>query len=845
MAPPTTHLPIDATIPAILAALDSQPSVVIEAPTGAGKSTRVPPALADALGGDGKIVVVQPRRVAARAVARRIAEERGESPGGEVGYQVRFDRKTSGNTRILVVTDGILLRMLQTDPFLEDVDAICFDEFHERRLNTDLGLALTRRVQQEVRPDLKLIVMSATLDAGPIAEWLGAPRIVSEGRTFPVDIVYEAARGDLSLSGQIVRALRKHSPQIDGDVLVFLPGVGEIRDAHAALRDAFGRDDFEFLELYGDLPPEEQDRVFASGPQRRVVLATNVAETSVTIPGIRLVIDSGLARTMRLDPSTGFDRLRVESISRAEADQRAGRAGRTSAGLAVRLWAAHADRQRDEFPTPEIRRVDIADALLELFAWGEANPLAFPWFEAPDPGRTRHALRLLSEIGLIDDHGLTAVGRMARELPLPPRLAAMLLYGAAAGEAERASYAAALLSERDVFLRSFGDRVGNTGSESDLDDRIRALRGERWSQHLHRGAAHTVRRLQKRLRRDVAKFQREARLEALEIAGYNTAFVRAYPDRIAQRREGSARRAITSAGRGLYLHESSSVARSSLFVALEVVDTDSPHAESLCVKAVGIERNDVPAVLVERAVVCEFVEEHERVEVREEERLGAIILSSRHRPSSDHPDVAERLVAAALTDIDRALDLTEKANQRLVERWRFAARHSDEVPELEESLWRTVLEGMAQQCSSFAELRKRSLPEHLFAAAGWSTRQALDRLAPETLEVPSGNRIRLDYSDPEAPVLPVKIQEMFGATETPRVADGRVPVIVHLLAPNRRPQQVTRDLASFWQNTYPEVRKELRQRYAKHPWPEDPTTAPATAMTKKAYARSHARKGED
>jgi ATP-dependent helicase HrpB len=833
------QLPIEDVLPEVVRALDDVGSVVIEAPTGAGKSTRVPPAIADDVELTGKVLVVQPRRVAARAVARRIAQERRVPLGDEVGYQVRFDRKAGKNTEILVVTDGILLRMLQDDPFLEGIGAICFDEFHERRLNTDLALALARRVQREVRDDLKLVVMSATLDTGPIAEWLDAPKVISEGRTYPVDIQYAGKPHNRSLSSAIVDALHEHLDEVDGDALVFLSGVREIREASGAIRSSFG-DEVEVLELYGSLPPDKQDRIFDTSDRRRIIVSTNVAETSVTIPNVSLVVDSGLAKVMRLDPSTGFDRLREEPISMAEADQRAGRAGRTSAGRAVRLWNQHTNRQRDDFPAPEIRRVDLADALLELFAWGETDPLTFPWFEAPTESGAEQALTLLRSIGLIDEHGITATGKLARKLALPPRLAAFLIFATASGELEEAALSAALLSERDIFLRSFGDQVGNTGSESDIADRMRAIREGKWSQHVHHGAKTAVKRLHRKLSRDMKNLLQDHELPSVERQGLGYAFAAAFPDRIAQFREKGERRAVTSEGKGLYLHESSSINASPLFVALDVIDTQQGFTESLCVRAVGIDVADIPSRNIQEELVYEFVEEADRVEVREERRCGAIILESENSDERDQARVSAILIDAAMENIDHALGLEQKDKRRFLDRWTFAAEHSDEsvVPELTDEFWRRVLEGMALQASSFHDLRKQSLEEHLYAVAGWNTRGHIDRLAPERLEVPSGNHIRLDYSDPKAPVLPVKIQEMFGATETPRIAGGRVPVVVHLLAPNQRPQQVTRDLASFWENTYPEVRKELRQRYAKHPWPEDPLTAPATAKTKKAFKRS-------
>ena len=513
--PPLTPLPIDAVLPELLAALKSSASVVLQAPTGAGKTTRVPPAILDAgLAGNGQILLLEPRRLAARAAARRMAFERAVTLGDEVGYQVRFDQCCGPQTRLVAITDGILLRRLQDDPFLESVSAILFDEFHERSLNVDLTLAMARRVQQTVRPDLKLIVMSATLAAGPVAKYLGdCPIITSEGRLHPVEIRYRPAITTQPLVDQVVSAVDELLSSTPGNLLVFLPGVREIQQAGDRLTSIAGQAQAIVLPLYGDLSPEQQDRVLGPQSQRKIVLATNVAETSVTIDGVTGVIDSGQVRQMQFDPGLGLDRLLLTKISQASSDQRAGRAGRTQPGVCLRLWMEREQRGLSADTEPEIRRVDLAGPVLELLCWGESDVNAFPWFEAPRPEAVAQALSLLSILGAVDDGQPTDLGRQMVQLPVHPRLARLLIAGHRFGVADRAAWMAALLTERDPFERpDFSRRPGSLGpahySFSDVLDRVQAL--EEFSRHgradtaagrLHTGAARFLQQAQQQLLR--------------------------------------------------------------------------------------------------------------------------------------------------------------------------------------------------------------------------------------------------------------------------------------------------------------------------------------------------------
>ncbi len=525
------HLPIDEVLPQIVTELRTARAVVLRAPTGAGKTTRVPPAVLDQVVKEsGAVVVLQPRRITARACARRIAFERNVPLGGEVGYQVRFDRCMGRQTRIQVVTEGIFLRMLQDDPFLERVAAVIFDEFHERSLNSDLALAMVCRVQEAVRPELKIVVMSATLDAEPIARWLdGCPTVESRGRLHPVEIAYREDPHHRPISERTTDAVAQILDRTPGDVLVFLPGVGEIRQTARRLEPLAAARNLAVLQLYGDLPAEKQDEVFAPINRRKIVLSTNVAETSLTIEGVTAVVDTGLARSLRFDPRVGMDRLELVPISQASADQRAGRAGRTQPGVCLRLWPERTHRQRPAMEEPEIRRLDLAGPMLELRAWGERDPAAFPWFEAPPAASLQQAESLLRLLGATDAKGnVTEIGRAMARLPVSPRLARMLLEGQRLGHAPAVALAAALLSERDPFGR--GDdgppsrRRVASDSDCDVSDRVAALdefevsgRVDSAFGRIHRGTAQFVLHVRDQLLREVRHATRPLKPERKRV----------------------------------------------------------------------------------------------------------------------------------------------------------------------------------------------------------------------------------------------------------------------------------------------------------------------------------------
>ena len=850
-------LPVDAVLPELVTALRERSAAVLIAPTGAGKTTRVPPALLRAGIGEGRrIVMLEPRRIAARAAARRMAEENGWQVGEEVGYQIRFERRAGPATRILVVTEGILVQMLQSDPFLEEVGAVVFDELHERSLATDLSLAMARRVQREVRPDLRLIAMSATLDPGPVAEYLGGcPVIRSEGQLFPVEIQYLEGAGrldsrqdprapDRALPELAAAGVRRVLPAAAGDLLVFLPGVGEIQRTADLLAALAAERDLAVLPLYGDLPAERQDEVLRPLSRRKVVLATNVAETSLTIDGVTAVVDTGYVRRLRFDPATGLDRLELGRISRASADQRAGRAGRQAPGLCLRLWASWEHAALPEREAPEIARVDLTGPALQLLSWGETDLAHFDWFEAPDPAALAAAERLLRQLGATDGHGVTPLGRTLARLPVHPRLARLLAEGHRLGHPREAAGLAALLSERDPFVsptrsESRGHRAVPRPSRSDLLDRLEALEGFRGRPgsdepseggRLNPGSARFVLQARDQLadlaRRELgaaAKPSDGDREEALLRA-----LLAAYPDRVARRREPRGPRGVMVGGRGVRLADESAVLEPELFLCVDLdAGRSGPQSESLVRKASAVEAAWLPPERLRTAVDLEFDPERERIVARRRTCYDDLVIAETEVPAEGEA-AAAALAEAAGSRLDRALPLDDPEVASFLVRLRCLAAWMPELglPTFGDEEIRALLPALAAGRRSFAELRRAPLLEALQGALSYSQLQTLQREAPERVEVPSGSRIRLDYEEGKPPVLAARIQEMFGLAETPRVAAGRVPVLLHLLAPNGRPQQVTHDLRSFWENTYPQVRKELQGRYPRHAWPQDPWTAP-------------------
>ncbi len=684
---------------------------------------------------------------------------------------------------------------------------------------------MARRVQREARPDLKLVAMSATLDPGPIAAFLGdCPVLESRGRLFPIEISCLERPDERPLAGRVAAGVRQALGATAGDVLVFLPGVGEIQRAAEALAGLAAERNLAVLPLYGDLSAERQDEVLRRLDRRKVVLATNVAETSITLDGVTAVVDSGLVRRLRFDPSTGLDRLELGRISRASADQRAGRAGRQAPGICLRLWPAYEHATLAERESPEIARVDLAGPALQLLAWGERDLAAFGWFEAPAPEALAAALSLLRRLGAVDDHGVTSLGRTLARFPVHPRLARLLIEGHRAGRTREAALLAALLSERDPLPRGAGPR---RASRSDLLDRLDVL------ETLNIGGARFVFKARDQLaeivRREMGgrKGQQGHQGQQGEDALLR-ALLAAYPDRVARRREPGSPRGVMVGGRGVRLAEESAVLDAELFLCVDLdAGRSGPFSEALVRKASAVEPEWLAAERLSTAIDLEFDEERERVAAWKRTRYEDLVIAETEIPAPEGEETGKILVQAAAERLDRALSLDDPEVSSFLARIRSLADWMPELglPRFTDDEIRALLPALAAGRRSFAELRRAPLLDALQGTLSYAQLEAVRREAPERLEVPSGSRIKLLYEPGKPPVLAARIQELFGLAETPRLAGGRVPVLLHLLAPNGRPQQVTRDLRSFWENTYPQVRKELQGRYPKHAWPADPWSA--------------------
>src|SRR5712692_1748652 len=726
-----TALPIDAHVDAIVAHVRTHGSAIIVAPPGSGKTTRIAPALTAI----GKTILLQPRRVAARALARRIADERGWKIGDEIGWQIRFERRFSPRTQLLVATEGILSARLQRDPLLSEFRVVVLDEFHERSIHADLALALGKQAAA-ARDDLAIVVMSATLDAEPLAHFLSAKIFDIQARTFPIEIEYAPNK-----------PLRDLIPA-SGDALVFLPGVREITRATAELRD------LETLPLHGSLDVEAQERAIAPSSRRKIILSTNIAETSLTVEGVNTVIDSGLHKVLRFDPETAIDHLVLERISRDSAEQRAGRAGRTGPGRALRLWDAR-DRLRPH-REPEVMRIDLAGPLLDVIAWG-GDPVAFEWFEAPPEDRVRPALELLGLLGAVDGRRLTPLGQTLRRLPLAPRLARVL---AEAGASPRAAAACALLSDRRGGMGMPGASPSTDSDVLALVDRLGDAPGP------VRQAARELLRVAERLLRDRPVSSDDASLLKALFAGY--------PDRVARRREPGSPRLVLASGHGAILGRESGVREGELLVALDVVaGRAGPGSEALVRVASRVEREWLRPTA--REVVHRFDPDARAVRAVEREWYLKLVLAERPVPA--RPEDAGPLLAAALRE--RGLG---EAGDALRRRIAFAGLEVDLPARLE-----SAVAGQTR------------LPElDIEALLTPQERRELGRLAPAALKVPSGRRVPLEYGTDGQVVAAVKLQELFGLAETPRIGPRREPVTLSLLAPNGRPVQTTRDLRGFW-----------------------------------------------
>jgi len=862
---------------------------VLEAPPGAGKTTQVPPALLDAPWLDGrKILVLEPRRIAARAAAEFMAAQRGEPVGETVGYRIRFESKVSARTRIEVVTEGILTRLIQGDPELTGIGAILFDEFHERHLHGDLGAALTLDVQASLRPDLRLVIMSATLDGERIARWFDAPRITSAGRSFPVRVEYPPAKTNEDWAFQLRRVAEKALADTDGDILVFLPGRREIERAREVLGPAglnpspTGRgagvrvgdvstdgtpvertfsvavpsSALEIVPLHGELSLSEQHAALkpASAGTRRIVLATNVAESSVTLPGIRAVIDLGLAREPRLDPNSGFTRLETVAISQASADQRAGRALRVAAGVAYRLWPQ--SQRLEPSRRAEIAQVELSALALELAAWGSAD---LRWLDAPPAGAMASARDLLAALGAIDaDRRLTDLGRGMLDAGATPRLAAAAL--------RAPDDAKALACDLLALIEARNPLRGDAGRGDDFRQRHAALLAWRRDRRrvvgadagalaaIDQAAGHWRRRFgvtnsrkaeQADARPTPSSF--DGARDRLEGKGFTAphadtltavgdVLIHAFPDRIGRQDANNPRRYALSNGRGARLHDASLLYGEPWLV---VLDLRFEERDSLILSAAPFDpallERDFPQRLTRQRTV-RWNRDTRAIEAFDERRFATIVLERRSVPPSADDALPALLAAVRELGLD-ALPWSDHARDLRVR----VALLREACPELglpdlaDAALLASLDDWLAPHMAGKTRLdalTPQALGGALSARLDHAQRRAVDELAPEALAVPSGNSKRLQYEAGKPPVLAVKLQELFGLADTPRIARGRVPVVLHLLSPAQRPIQVTQDLRGFWERTYPEVKKELKGRYPRHPWPDDPWSAKATARAK-------------
>src|SRR5450755_257519 len=832
--PPLPELPINEALPALTDALSAHTRVLLQAPPGAGKSTVIPLALLENPWlQHKKILMLEPRRIAARTVAARMAQLLGEAVGRTVGYRTRLDTCVGRDTRIEVVTEGILTRMLQEDSELNDVACVIFDEFHERSLNADLGLALCIESQQSLRKDLRIVVMSATLDLLPLAKLLNdAPIISASGRSFEVATHYVPRRPEIQLEVQVAQVLRRALEEHAGDILCFLPGAAEIGRVQRTLDGPGLGPAVRVMPLYGELAGAAQDAALApaSRGQRKIVLATTIAETSLTIEGIRVVIDAGLRRYSEFDPSTGMSRLVTAKVSQAAADQRRGRAGRLSSGVCYRLWSEGTQASLAPQTAPEITHADLAPLALELACWGAADAASLCWLDAPPAAPLAQARDLLRQLDAIDGAArITPHGRALAAAGAHPRLAHMLVKARDFGSARLACDLAAILSERDILRTSADSR------DVDLRLRVSALRGD---VHALPPGIDVDSRALTQARRRSADWQREfapggpENTDPHDSTGMILAL--AYPDRIGRSR-GDSGRYVLANGRGARFAEPQALAKSEFIVAAEL---DGAEREARIFLAAPIRLTDIErlfaAHIVDRAEIA-WDEREQMIQARRQRRLGALVLQSSEIRNAD----PEALQTAALEGLRQlgiaALPWTSDLRQwqaRVALMRQYAVPASEAWPDLSDAALAATLEEWAPPwITGFARrehLLRMDLHKALHARLSYAQNAILEREAPTHVVVPSGSRIAIDYLDGEVPTLSVRLQELFGLRATPSVAVGRLPLLLKLLSPARRPVQITRDLVSFWDRGYHDVKKDLKGRYPKHYWPDDPYTAAPT-----------------
>jgi ATP-dependent helicase HrpB len=836
--PPLPDLPINEALPALAKALTNRRNVLLEAPPGAGKSTIVPLFLSSSpwLAGQ-KILMLEPRRLAARAVAARMAHLLGEAVGRSVGFRTRLETRVSRDTRIEVVTEGILTRMLQEDSALAGIGCVIFDEFHERSLNADLGLALCLESQQNLREDLRLVVMSATLELGPIARLLGdaagdAPVVSAQGRSFEVSTQYIARRPEIHLEAQVAQVIRTALRERDGDILCFLPGAAEIRRVQRALEDAGIDGHVSVLPLYGELEPQAQDAALSPAPagHRKIVLATSIAETSLTIEGIRVVVDSGLRRYAEFDPATGMSHLITTKVSQAAADQRRGRAGRLSTGHCYRLWSEGTQASLAPQTAPEILHADLAPLALELACWGAVDAAALSWLDPPPAAPLAQARDLLRGLEAIDSAArITPHGRTLARLGTHPRLAHMLVKAGELGAPRLACDLAAILSERDILRAVAGAR------DADLRLRVAALRGD--VRDLPPGITVDGRAMSQAARssghwqRDFARGRPDS-ADPHEATGILLAW--AYPDRIGRAR-GDGGRYLLANGRGARFGEPQALSKAEFIVAAELDGADR-EARIFLAAPVGLAdlETHFAAQILDRAEI-RWDDKEQAIRARRERRLGALLLESTEIRDPD-PQGMLNAALAGLRQLGIAgLPWTPELRQwqaRVLLMRQYAVASPEPWPDVGDAALAATLDDWAPPWISGFTRREHfarmDLGNALRSRLSYAQGVILEREAPTHFIVPSGSRVPIDYLDGEIPTLSVRLQEMFGLHQTPSVAAGRLPLLLKLLSPARRPVQITRDLVSFWNRGYHEVKKDLKGRYPKHYWPDDPYSAEPT-----------------
>ena len=828
----SSPLPIDRILPDVAAALNAHACAVVLAAPGAGKTTRIPLALLDAPWLEGKsIVMLEPRRLAARMAATRMAATIGEKAGETVGYRVRLESKVSARTRIEVVTEGILTRRLQSDSALEGVGLLIFDEFHERSLDADLGLALALDVQRGLRPDLKIMVMSATLDGEAVAGLLGdAPVVTCAHRPFPVETRYlEKSAGD-DVPREMAALIRRALDEETGSILAFLPGEGEIKRTAAALEGGHLPQGAVIAPLYGALGVDEQQRAVDPPPAgvRKIVLATTIAETSLTIEGVRVVVDCGLKRVPRFEPGRGMTALVTVRVSRAAAEQRRGRAGRLEPGVCYRLWSAPEDRALKAFDDPEMLQADLAPLVLDLAAWGVSDPLSLSWMTPPPTGATAQAQDLLRRLDALDGEGrITAEGKAMAALPLHPRLAHLVHRGIELGYGGLAADVAALLAERDILMG---------GRDPDLRLRLEALRGERAHDRSGARVNHAGLARVKAAAKQIRGLARGSAGDSKNAEAAGLLVALAYPDRLAQRR-GQGRYRLAGGG-GAFVDPADPLTAQEF---LAVADLDGAARDARIYLAAPITRAEIEDAFAQDIAEVDDISWDAReqiVQVRRQRRLGALVLEDRPFNKAD-PAAVQAAMIAGIREMGLAVLPWSDGARGLQQRVAVlrAAYPEQTWPDLSDAALGASLEewlspylnGMTRR----GHLAGLELGNALRGLLPWPLPQKLDELAPTHVPVPSGSQIAVDYAADGGPALHVKLQEVFGLRQTPAVAEGRVPVTLHLLSPAQRPLAVTRDLESFWRNVYPQVRGEMRGRYPRHNWPENPLEATPTRRSLK------------